>query len=111
MVYGYIDEILELTYVDSGVPLFRCQWVSKNEVNCKYNGHTTVNLKKVAYKNDPFVFSQLVHQVFHIANTRNKSRHVVMPSNRNILDVDGIVDEDGYNRVEYTMHTVPGSTK
>lgn len=55
-----------------------CGWISKNWANCKDDGHTNVNINKVAYKNDPFIFSQFVRRVFYIDHTRIENWHVVM---------------------------------
>ena len=79
LYYGYIEEIWELDYVDFKFPLFRCRWVSKNQVNPNDSGHTTVNLARVGYKNEPFIPANLVHQVFYIVDPKNKKRRVVMP--------------------------------
>ena len=68
------------------------------------DGHTTVNLTTVAYKNDPFVPANLVHQVFYIVDPKNKRRHIVMPSKRSIIGVDGVISEEDYNQ----MDIVPG---
>ena len=68
------------------------------------DGHTTVNLTTVAYKNDPFIPTNLVHQVFYIVDPKNKRRHVVMPSKRSIIGVDGVISEEDYNQID----VVPG---
>jgi len=104
LYYGYIEEIWELDYVDFKFPLFRCQWVAKNQVRPDDDGHTTVNLNTVAYKNDPFIPANLVHQVYYIVDPKNKRRHVVMPSKRSIIGVDGVISEEDYNKID----VVPG---
>ena len=86
--------------MDFKFPLFRCQWVAKNQVRPDDDGHTTVNLKTVAYKNDPFIPANLVHQVFYIVDPKNKRRHVVMPSKRSIIGVDGVISEEDYNQID-----------
>ena len=59
--YGYIEEIWELDYGPSfKVPLFRCKWVKltggRIHVDQKY-GMTTVDLKNLAYMDEPFVLA------------------------------------------------------
>lgn len=98
--YGYIEEIWEMDYVDFRFALFRCQWVNKHYVNAKDNGQISVNLDRVAYKDEPFVPANLVHQVFYIVDPKNKKRHVVMPSKRSIMGVDGVASEEDYNRID-----------
>lgn len=100
LYYGYIEEIWELDYVDFKFPLFRCRWVRKNQVNPNDFGHTTVNLDRVAYKDEEFIPANLVHQVFYIIDPRNKKRHVVMPSKRSIIGVDGVISEEDYNNID-----------
>ena len=100
LYYGYIEEIWELDYVDFKFPLFCCRWVSKHHVNPNDSGHTTVNLDRVGYKDEPFIPANLVHQVFYIKDLKNKKRHVVMPSKRTIIGVDGVINEDDYNKID-----------
>ena len=69
-------------------------------MNPEENGHTTVNLDRVAHKNDQFIPANLVHQVFYIVDPKNKKKHVVMPSKRSILGVDGVISEEDYNKID-----------
>jgi hypothetical protein len=71
-------------------------------VNPNDNGHTTVNLDCVAYKDVAFIPANLVHLVFYIIDPRNKNRHVVMPSKRSIIDVDGVIFKEDYNNIDET---------
>jgi hypothetical protein len=104
LYYGYIEEIWELDYVDFKFPLFCCHWVQKNQVNPNDNGHTTVNLNRVAYKNEQFIPANLFHQVFYIVDPSNKNIHVVMPSKRSIIGVDVVISEEDYNNIDDTSH-------
>ena len=88
--------------MDFKFALFRCQWVAKNQVKSDDDRHTTVNLTTVAFKNDPFIPANLVHQVFYIVDPRNKKRHVVMPSKRSIIGVDGVISEEECNNIDDT---------
>ena len=62
-------------------------------MNLADKGQITVNLEHVAYKDEPFVPANLVHQVFYIIDPKNKNRHVVLPSKRSIMGVDGVDSE------------------
>jgi hypothetical protein len=101
--YGYIEIIRELDYVDVKFPLFLCRWVQKNQVNPNDNGHTTINLDHVAYKDNAFIPANLVHQVFYIVDPRNKNTHVFMSSKRSIIGVDGVISEEDYNNIDTTI--------
>ena len=57
-------------------------------------GFTTVDLRKVGYKEEPFVLADQVSQVFYVHDTRNKKRHVVRPGKRRVVSVENFVDED-----------------
>ena len=64
--FGYIEEIWELDYGPLKIPLFRCQWV-KLTGKCVYideYGMTTVDLKELGYRGEPFVLAKDVTQVF-----------------------------------------------
>ena len=86
--------------MDCRFALFHCQWVSNHQVNLANSGHITVNLDRVAYKDDPFVPANLVHQVFYIVDPKNKNRHVVLPSKRSIMGVDGVDSAKDYNNID-----------
>lgn len=62
--YGVINEIWELDYISTCLPVFFCDWVKSDTgviyedfgftlVNLNRIGHTLVNLKQVFYVNDP----------------------------------------------------------
>ena len=62
------------------MPALRCRWVqgtNKGVMKDPY-GFTTVDLEKVGYKEEPFVLTDQVFQVFYIPDTRNKKRHEVL---------------------------------
>jgi hypothetical protein len=91
--YGYIEEIWEL---DCGpifkVPLFRCSWVNMNGEGVKIDqlyGMTTVDLKNLGYRDEPFILANDVAQVFKETNTSDDEprRHIVLSGKRNIAGV------------------------
>ena len=56
--YGVIEDIWELDYGEFRVPFFKCKWVNGNTGVCKDKmGFTLVDLKKVGYKDDPFIMA------------------------------------------------------
>jgi hypothetical protein len=66
--YGQIEEIWELDYVGLKVALFRCRWVTngKRAVSKDKYGYVSVDLRVFGYKNEPFVFANVVEQVFYV---------------------------------------------
>ena len=76
--YGYIEEIWELDYGPSfKVPLFRCKWVNLNGKGVKVDqlyGMTTVDLKNLGYRDEPFVLAKDVAQVFYVKDMSTKPR-------------------------------------
>ena len=66
--YGFIEEIWELDYglEELKVPLFRCKWVRvpKGVITDKY-GMRIIDVKHLAYLNEPFIFVNDVVQVFY----------------------------------------------
>jgi hypothetical protein len=71
--YGQIEDIWEINYSDFKVPVLRCRWVqgAKGVMKDPY-GFTTIDLKKVGYKEEPFVLAVQVAQIFYVPDTRNK---------------------------------------
>ena len=81
---------------------------------------TTVDLKELGFRDEPFVLAKDVTQVFYVQDmsskskkdkSRNKSakdksdgdepkRHIVLAGKRKIVGVDDVIDEEEYNKVE-----------
>ena len=58
-VYALIEELWELKYVKFIVCVFKCKWVDSNiGVQIDDAGFTLVDLKKLAYQNDPFIMAK-----------------------------------------------------
>jgi hypothetical protein len=75
--YGRIEEIWELDYAHNfKVSLFRCQWVKMNRgvsVDKEY-GMTIVDLNNIGYRNDPFILTADVNQVFYVKDMSTKPK-------------------------------------
>ena len=99
--YGFIEEIWELDYGPLKVPLFRCQWVRlPGGVTIDKYGFTTVDLKHVGYRDEPFVLADSVTQIFFVTDPSNKERHVVLQGKRSIVGVENVVDEEDYKQFD-----------
>ncbi|XP_003518081.1 uncharacterized protein [Glycine max] len=90
--YGVIEEIWEVDYGEFRVPLFKCKWVNGNTCARKDKmGFTLVDLKKVGYKDDPFIMAAQARQVFYVEDPCD-SRWAVVLQGRKICighHVDG----------------------
>ncbi|XP_028184604.1 uncharacterized protein LOC114371338 [Glycine soja] len=90
--YGVIEEIWEVDYGEFRVPLFKCKWVNGNTgVRKDKMGFTLVDLKKVGYKDDPFIMAAQARQVFYVEDPCD-SRWAVVLQGRTICighHVDG----------------------
>jgi hypothetical protein len=82
--YGQIEEIWEHDYIGLEVALFRCRWVTngKRAVSKEKYGYVSVDLRVFGYKNELFVFSNDVGQVFYVPDLAKKNWSVVMPEKK-----------------------------
>ena len=74
--FRVIEEIWELEYGPLMIPLFRCQWVNRTGggVMIDWYGMTIADLKKIGYKDKPFVLAKDVAQVFYVKDMLSKPR-------------------------------------
>jgi hypothetical protein len=100
--YGFIEEIWELDYGENiRFPMFRCQWVKpSNGVTDDNYGLTLVDLANVGYKDDPWVLTKRVAQVFYIADHMNVKKHIAIFGKQRILGVEGVIDVEDCNQFE-----------
>jgi len=57
--FGFIEQIWELNYVKFTAYVFKCKWVDSNtRVQTDDVRFTLVDLKKLAYQNDPFIIAE-----------------------------------------------------
>ena len=98
--------------------MFRCKWVNLNGEGVKVDqlyGMTTVDLKNLGYRDEPFVLAKDVAQVFYVKDMssipkkrKNKQtntsddepkRHIVLSGKRNIVGVEDKTDmSEDYNQ-------------
>ena len=113
--FGFIEEIWELDYGERmQILVFKCQWVQHpGGVNMDNYGLTLVDLKKVGYKDDPWVLANRVAQVFYVLDPANEKMHVVVSGKQNIISVENVGDDDEkYNQYEeVSLFTDPEKIK
>jgi hypothetical protein len=62
-------------------------------------GLTLVDLKKVEYKDDPWVLAECVAQVFYVLDPADEKMHVVISGKQKIIGVENVGDGDEeYNK-------------
>ena len=65
--FGVIKEIWVLNYVKFTLCVFKCKWVDSNMgVQTDDFRFTLVDLKKLAYQNEPFIMPKQAKQVFYV---------------------------------------------
>ena len=82
--FGYIEEIWELDYGPLKIPLFHCQWVklTGKGVDIDVYGMTTVDLKELGYRDEPFVLAKDVTQVFYVLDMSSKPKRTSLEINQ-----------------------------
>jgi hypothetical protein len=64
-------------------------------------GLTLVVLKKVRYKDDPWVLAECVAQVFYVLDPANEKMHVVIFGKQKVIGVENVGDGgEEYNKYE-----------
>jgi hypothetical protein len=93
--YGYLQDICELDYdVRLQIPVFKCEWVKHpNGVSVDNYGLTLVDLKNVGHKDDPWVLTNRVVQVFYVLDPET-GKHIVISGKQKIVRVENVEDND-----------------
>ena len=77
--YGVINEIWELDYITTRLPVFFCDWVkSDTGVIYKDFGFTLVNLNRIGHKSDRFILASQAKQVFYVNDPSDSQWSVVL---------------------------------
>ena len=92
--FGFIDEIWELNYVKFTICVFKCKWVDSNTgLRIDDVGFTLLDLKKLAYQNDPFIMAEQARQVFYVQDPCDERWCVVLQGKTIGVNVE---DDDSY---------------
>jgi hypothetical protein len=59
---------------------------------------TIVDLRNVGHKDEPWVLTSTVAQVFYILDPKDEKKHIVVPSKQRVVRVDNVEDEQEYNQ-------------
>lgn len=100
--YGVIEEIWELDYMDFTVPVFRCKWAdNRRGLKTDRYGFTLVDTTRFRDTNEPFILGSHAKQVFYVeVKHAHKDWSVVVEGKRQILGVEGVVDEDEFDEFD-----------
>ena len=102
--YGRLSDIIELSYREYKVVLFKCDWYDvHHRVGLQKDdfGFTLVNFSQKIHtgekmEHDPFVFSSQVEQVFYVEDPKAKGWNVVVRVKpRDLFDMGDELSSDG----------------
>jgi hypothetical protein len=75
------------------IPVFKCQWIKHpNGVNVDNYGLTRVDLKNVGHKDNLWVLTDRVAQVFYVLNPETR-KHIVFLKQK-IVKIENVEDND-----------------
>nr|GEU92309.1 hypothetical protein [Tanacetum cinerariifolium] len=99
--YGVIQNIWELHYNSTVIPLFKCKWVNnKKGFDVDEDGFTTVNLSINGYRSEPFILAKLATKAFYVKDPNDQRLHAVLYCKRHIVGVENVEDEDEYDQFD-----------
>jgi hypothetical protein len=62
------------------IPIFKCQWVKHPQgVEIDDYGFTIVDLINVDHKDEPWVLTVTVAQVFYIIDPKDEKKYIIVP--------------------------------
>jgi hypothetical protein len=79
--YGYIEEIWELNYgMSLQIPIFKYQWVKHPQgVEIDDYGFTIVVMRNVGHKDEHWVLTTTIAQVFYVLDPKDEKKYIVVP--------------------------------
>jgi hypothetical protein len=81
------------------IPIFKCQWVKHPQgVEIDDYGFTIIDLRNVDHKDEPWVLTTTVAQVFYIPDPKDEKKYIVVPKKQWVTRVDDVEDEEEYNQ-------------
>jgi hypothetical protein len=61
-------------------------------------GFTIVHLTNVGHKDEPWVLSATVAQVFYILDPKDEKKYIIVPGKQWVVRVNDVEDEEEYNQ-------------
>ena len=93
--YGFIEEILELDYVDFKILLFQCKLVDIRRC-VKKDFFTLVNFGRLGHHKHYLMLASQAKQVFNVVDPADSKWFVVIEGKRRILGIDDVHDQEEY---------------
>jgi hypothetical protein len=86
--YGYIEEIWEVNYgISLQIPVFKCQWVKHpQDIEVYEYEFKIVDLRNVGHKDEPWVLTLTVAQVFYILDPKDEKNTSLFLENNELLE-------------------------
>src|SRR6266511_3660887 len=63
-------------------------------------GFTIIDLNVAGYKNDPWILTDNVAQVFYITDPVNAKKEIALPGKQRVAGVDNVTDSEEYNQFD-----------
>jgi hypothetical protein len=83
------------------IPIFKCQWVKHQQgVKIDDYGSTIVDLTNAGHKDEPWVLTATVAQVFYILDLKDEKKYIVVPGKQRGVEVNNVDDEEEYNQCD-----------
>jgi hypothetical protein len=67
---------------------------------CYDYGFTINDLRNVGHKDEPWVLTVTIAQVFYILHPKDETKYIVVPGKQRVLRVDDVDDEEEYNQCD-----------
>jgi hypothetical protein len=98
----YIEEIWKVNYgMSLQIPVPKCQWVKHpHRIEVDEYGCKIVDFRNVGHKDEPWVLSSTVAQVFYILDPKDEKKHIVVLGKQRVIKVDNVEDEEEYNQFD-----------
>ena len=95
--YGVVTDIVEITYRQKSVFLFKCKWWDlRSKGSIRVDGSvTSIKVNRTWYDDDPYILASQVKQVFYLKDMKNGPdwRVVQRFMHRHIYDMATTVEE------------------
>jgi hypothetical protein len=63
-------------------------------------GFTIVDLRNMGHKDEPWVLTATVVQVFYILDLKYEKKYIIVPGKQWVVGVDDVEDEEEYNQCD-----------
>jgi hypothetical protein len=61
---------------------------------------TTIDLRNVGHKDEPWILTATIAQVFYIPDPKGEKKYIVVPGKQRVVEVDNVEDEEEYNQCD-----------